>query len=59
MVKETLVTDVATPSTTKLMNEIEENLSTFDSIEKVLGPIEEERRRGGKCIRKLSCKSQK
>ena len=24
------------------MNEIEENLSTFDSIKKVLGPIEEE-----------------
>ena len=24
------------------MNEIEQNLSTFDSIEKVLGPIEEE-----------------
>ena len=41
MVKEMLTTEIITPSITKLMNEIEENLSTFDSIEKVLGPIEE------------------
>ena len=43
MVKEMLTTENITPSITKPMNEIEEeNLSTFDSIEKVLGPIEEE-----------------
>ena len=42
MVKEMLTTEIITPSITKLINEIEENLSTFDSIEKVLGPIEEE-----------------
>ena len=42
MVKEMLTTEIITPSITKLMNDIEENLSTFDSIEKVLGPIEEE-----------------
>ena len=42
MVKEMLTTEIITPSITTLMNEIEENLSTFDSIEKVLGPIEEE-----------------
>ena len=41
MVKKMLTTEIITPSITKLMNEIEENLSTFDSIEKVLGPIEE------------------
>ena len=42
MVKEMLTTEIITPSITKLMNEIEENLSTIDSIKKVLGPIEEE-----------------
>ena len=43
MVKEMLTTENITPSITKPMNEIEEeNLSTFDSIEKVLGSIEEE-----------------
>ena len=42
MVKEMLTTEIITPSITKLINEIEENLSTFDSIEKFLGPIEEE-----------------
>ena len=43
MVKEMLITENITPSITKPINEIkEENLSTFDSIEKVLGPIEEE-----------------
>ena len=42
MVKETLTTEIITPSITKLMNEIEENLSTFDSIVKFLGPFEEE-----------------
>ena len=42
MVKEMLTTEIITPSITKLMNEIEENLSTFDSIEKVLGLTEEE-----------------
>ena len=42
MVKEMLATKIITPSISKLMNEIEENLSTFDSIEKILGPIEEE-----------------
>ena len=31
-----------TPSITKLMNETEENFSAFDSIEKVIGPTEEE-----------------
>ena len=42
MVKEVLTTEIITPSIIKLMNEIEENLSTFDSIEKVLGPIDQE-----------------
>ena len=42
MLKEMLTTGIITPSITKLMNEIEENLSTFDSIEKILGPIDEE-----------------
>ena len=42
MVKEMLTTEIITPSITKLMNEIEENLSIFDSIEKILGPIDEE-----------------
>ena len=32
MVKEILTTEVITLSITKLMNETEENLSTFDSI---------------------------
>lgn len=31
-----------TLSITKLMNETEENFSAFDSIEKVIGPTEEE-----------------
>ena len=42
MVKQMLTTEIITPSITKLINDIEENLSTFDSIEKVLEPIEEE-----------------
>ena len=42
MLKEMLTTEIITPSITKLMNEIEENLSIFDSIEKILGPIDEE-----------------
>ena len=42
MVKETLTTELITPSITKLINNIEENLSTFDYTEKVLGSIEEE-----------------
>ena len=42
MVKETLTTEIMTPSIMKLMNEIEENLLTFNSIKKVLGPFEEE-----------------
>ena len=42
LVKEILTTKIITPSITKLMNEIEEILSTFDSIENVLGPVEEE-----------------
>ena len=37
-----LRSEIITPSITKLMNEMEENLSTFDSIGKVSGPIEEE-----------------
>ena len=37
-----LRSEIVTPSITKLMNEMEENLSTFVSIGKVLGPIEEE-----------------
>ena len=35
MVKEMLTTEIITPSITKQMNEVEENLLTFDSIEKV------------------------
>ena len=42
MVKEMLTTEIITSSITKLMNEIEENLSAFDCIKKVLGPVEEE-----------------
>ena len=42
MVKEMLTTEIITPSIIKVMNKIEEKFSTFDSIEKVLGPIEEE-----------------
>ena len=42
MVKEALKTEIISPSITKLMNDIEENLSTFDSIEKALEPTEEE-----------------
>ena len=42
MVKTMLTTEIVTPSITKLMKEIEENLSAFDLIKKVLGPIEEE-----------------
>ena len=41
MVKKTLTIEITTPSITKLMNEIEENLSKFDSIEKVIGATEE------------------
>ena len=35
MVKEMLTTEIITPSITKQMNEVQENLLTFDSIEKV------------------------
>ena len=42
MVKTMLTTEIATSSITKLMKEIEEKLSAFDLIKKVLGPIEEE-----------------
>ena len=35
MVKKTLKTEIMTPSITKMMNEIEQNLSRFNSIEKV------------------------
>ena len=36
------IVEIMTPSITKLMNETEENFSAFDSIEKVIGPTEEE-----------------
>ena len=35
MVKEMLTTEIITSSITKQMNEVQENLLTFDSIEKV------------------------
>ena len=35
MVKEMLTTEIITPSITKQMNEVQESLLTFDSIEKV------------------------
>ena len=35
MVKEMLTTEIMTPLITKQMNEVQENLLTFDSIEKV------------------------
>ena len=37
-----LTTEIVTPSITKRMKEIEENLSAFDLMKKVLGPIKEE-----------------
>ena len=65
MVKETITSEIITTSITKLMNEIGEKLSQFDSIEKGFGTnwrrsvLRKQHRIGGIYIRKSRCKSQK